>query len=76
MLHSLVTAALGAWGLRPAAPQSARDDSASGPLIAEDAVARDRGRERERHACAARRVEPLLAELGEPLTVGPSDPIR
>jgi uncharacterized delta-60 repeat protein/uncharacterized repeat protein (TIGR01451 family) len=76
MLHSLVTAALGAWGLRPAAPQSGRDDSASGPLIAEDAVARDRERERERDACAVRRVEPLLAELGEPLTVGPSDPIR
>jgi hypothetical protein len=29
-----------------------------------------------RHACAMRRVEQLLAELGEPLAEEPSDPIR
>ena len=44
--------------------------------LAAGAAARGWERERERHACAARRVEQLLAELGESLTDGPSDPIR
>jgi hypothetical protein len=43
--------------------------------LAADAVARGWERERERHACAARRVEQLLAELGEPLTEEPNDQI-
>jgi hypothetical protein len=41
-----------------------------------DAAARGWERERERHACAARRVEQLLAELGELLTEEPNDEIR
>ena len=36
--------------------------------LAADAAARGWERERERHTCAAKRVEQLLAELGEPLT--------
>jgi integrase len=44
--------------------------------LAADAAARGWERERERHTCAAQRVEQLLAELGEPLTEEASDPIR
>ena len=42
--------------------------------LAADAAERGWERERERHACAARRIEQLLAELGEPLTAEPTDP--
>ena len=44
--------------------------------LAEDAAARGWERVQERHACATRRVEQLLAELGEPLTEEPNDEIR
>jgi hypothetical protein len=44
--------------------------------LATDAAARGWERERERHACTARRIEHLLAELGEPLTSKPNDQIR
>jgi hypothetical protein len=43
--------------------------------LAADAAARGWERERERHTCAALRVEQLLVELGEPLTEEASDPI-
>jgi integrase len=43
--------------------------------LAADAVARGWERERERHACASRRVEQLLAELGEPLMEQLNGPI-
>ena len=43
--------------------------------LAADAAARGWERERERHACAMRRIEQLLAELGEPFTEEPCDPI-
>jgi integrase len=41
--------------------------------LAADAAERGWERERERHACAMRRIEQLLAELGEPLAEGPND---
>src|SRR5262249_19352238 len=40
--------------------------------LAADAVARGWERERERHACAMRRIEQLLTELGDPLTPVPN----
>ena len=43
--------------------------------LAADATERGWERERERHACAARRIEQLLAELGEPLTAVPDDQV-
>jgi hypothetical protein len=43
--------------------------------LAADAGGRGWERERERHACAMRRIDQLLAELGEPLTEEPCDPI-
>ena len=43
--------------------------------LAADAAARGWERERERHACAMRRIEQLLAKLGEPFTEEPCDPI-
>jgi hypothetical protein len=59
---------------RESAPQHRARWRREQELAADAARGWERGR--ERHAWAARRVEQLLAELGEPLTEEPSDPIR
>ena len=79
-------AAGGAVRVRPVSQlRQVRDDArvrapASGALATRAGAGRGRsgerlGRERERHACAARCIEQLLAELGEPLTAEPTDPV-